>query len=383
MSDSMATKTNFSKTLLTGLYYFLMIGVGVFIVVILVNYLESFTIGGTTTSEFALLLAGLVIVFYIASAMQMPLHELGHLIFGKFSGYKLLSFRIGSFMWIKKNENLEFRRVRFADSGGQCLMVPTERLDNKIPYLLYNLGGIILNFLVALIAAGLAILFSDIKLLSLFFTLVTAFGVAYVVMNAIPIVVGKKHNDAYNIYTISKVKDGMRAYEIQLRISEQTVKGKRLKEMPGSWFEMPSQQAMSNGLIAVVGIFAYKRMLDLLEIEQADSAITKLLELDSITAEQRKFIIVDRVYCELVKDNRKPILEYLLEKKQTNFMDANKAELAIIRTNFAYELLSNKNFKLAKNFKKILEQVAENYPFPQQIDMERDLMTYAEEIADS
>ena len=133
----------------------------------------------------------------------------------------------------------------------------------------------------------------------------------------------------------------------------------------------------------MVGIFAYKRMLDLLEIEQADSAITKLLELDSITAEQRKFIIVDRVYCELVKDNRKPILEYLLEKKQTNFMDANKAELAIIRTNFAYELLSNKNFKLAKNFKKILEQVAENYPFPQQIDMERDLMTYAEEIADS
>ena len=74
MSDSMATKTNFSKTLLTGLYYFLMIGVGVFIVVILVNYLESFTIGGTTTSEFALLLAGLVIVFYIASAMQMPLN---------------------------------------------------------------------------------------------------------------------------------------------------------------------------------------------------------------------------------------------------------------------------------------------------------------------
>ena len=107
--------------------------------------------------------------------------------------------------------------------------------------------------------------------------------------------------------------------------------------------------------------------------------MARLLELDGLTAEQRKFIIVDRVYCELVQENRKVILDYYLEKKQSNFMDANKTEPAIIRTIFTYEMLANKDQKLAGNFKRIFEQVTASYPYPQQFEIERDLMAYAEE----
>ena len=379
MSDSTKTKANFSKTFLTGLYYLLMISIGVFIVAILVIYLQSFTTGSTPASEVALLIAGIAIAFYVAGSIHMPLHELGHLLFGKLTGYKLLSFRIGSFMWIQQADDLKFQRVEFAASDGQCLMVPPERQDEKIPYVLYNLGGIIVNFVVALVAAGLAFLTTGTEWLSIFFILLAAFGLAYVVMNAVPIVAGKKHNDGYNIYTISRVEGGSRAYEIQLKISEQSTRGKRLKKMPVAWFDMPSQKAMSNGLIAGIGIFAYKRKLDLLEIEEADRIMARLLELDGLTAEQRKFIIVDRVYCELVQENRKGILDYYLEKKQSNFMDANKTEPAIIRTIFTYEMLANKDQKLAGNFKRIFEQVTASYPYPQQIEMERDLMAYAKE----
>jgi hypothetical protein len=381
MRDSKLKKTSFAKTLLTGLYYSLMIAIGVFIVVILVNFLQGHIGTDMQASELALLIAGLAIAFYAAFSLQMPLHELGHLAFGKLTGYELLVFRIGSFMWIQKEGNLQFRRVKFAASGGQCLMVPPESSDGKIPYLLYNLGGIIVNFTLALIAIALALLTSDIEFLSLFFMLVAAFGMVFVVMNGIPVVAGKQHNDAYNIYTISKVEGGMRAYETQLRISEQTVKGKRLKEMPASWFELPSQEAMSNGLFASLGVFAYKRMLDLLEIEQADLIMARLQELDSLTATQGGFIIADRVYCELLGDNRIGILDYWLEKRQSNFMDAHKTEPAIIRTIFSYELLQKKNKDLANNFKKVFDQVTETYPFPQELAMERELMAYAEEKA--
>ena len=82
MSDSTKTKANFSKTFLTGLYYLLMISIGVFIVAILVIYLQSFTTGSTPASEVALLIAGIAIAFYVAGSIHMPLHELVHLLFG-------------------------------------------------------------------------------------------------------------------------------------------------------------------------------------------------------------------------------------------------------------------------------------------------------------
>ena len=381
MRDSKAKNTDLSTTLLTGLYYFLMIAIGVFALVVLVNFLQGHIRTDMQASELALLIAGLVIAFYAAYSIQMPVHELGHLVFGKLSGYELLVFRIGNFMWIQKDGEIQFRRVKFAASGGQCLMEPPAASDGKIPYLLYNLGGIMLNFALALIAVGLALLTSKIELLSLFFILLAAFGMVFVVMNGVPVISGKRHNDGYNIYTIAKVEGGMHAYETQLRISGQTVKGKRLKEMPAAWFELPSQEAMNNGLFAGIGIFAYKRMLDLLEIEKADRIMAGLQELDSLTPVQNKFIIVDRVYCELLGDNRKGILDYWLEKRQSNFMDANKTEVAIIRTIFTYELLQKKNVNLANNFKKVFDQVTETYPFPQELEMERELMALAEKKA--
>lgn len=383
MRDLKTKNASISKTLLTGLYYFLMISTAVIAIVILVNFLQGHISSDMPASELALLIAGLAIAFYLAFSLQMPLHELGHLVFGKLSGHKLILFRIGSLLWIQKDERLQFRRVKFAGSSGQCLMVPPKTSEGKVPYLLYNLGGIIINFALAIITLGLAILTSSIEYLSLFFKLFAAFSMLYVVMNGVPVVAGKRHNDGYNIYTISKVEGGMKVYETQLRISEQTVKGKRLKEMPASWFQLPSKQAMSNGLFAGIGIFAYKRMLDLLEIEEADRLMAMLEDLDSLTAEQRKFIVVDRVYCELLSDNRKVVLEDLLIKRQTNFMDTNKTDPAIIRTIFTYELLQNKNQKLANNFKKVFDQITESYPYPQQVQMERDLMAHAEEKAAS
>lgn len=379
MNDSTKTEVKFSRqTLLRGLFFLAMISVAVFILAVLVVFLESNTSSNISAAKFALLIGGIALAFYIAASIQMPLHELGHLLFGKLSGYQLLFFRIGSFMWQQREGKLEFQRVKFAGSDGHCLMIPPQREVGDFPFVLYNLGGIIVNFFVAAIAALLAVLTSDTQFLSLFFILVAAFGLAYIIMNGIPIVTDKKYNDGYNIYTISKIEGGRRAYLLHLQIREQIVKGKRLKEMPAAWFNLPAREAMNNGLMAGIGIFAYKRMLDMLDIDQADQLMAQLLELDSITANQRKFMIVDRVYCELVRNNRKEVLEHMLEKRQTNFMDVNKFEPGIIRTIFTYELLGNKKPDLAHKFKKIFEQVTAKYPFPAQLDMERDLMSYAE-----
>ena len=92
--------------------------------------------------------------FCISIALQIILHETGHLIGGLLTGYKFCSFRIGNLQLQRENGALCFRRLKLAGTGGQCLMTPPEPVDGKIPVMLYNLAGPLMNLLAALLALG-------------------------------------------------------------------------------------------------------------------------------------------------------------------------------------------------------------------------------------
>ena len=89
----------------------------------------------------------LLIYMYAAIFVHVIIHEAGHLVFGLLSGYSFTSFRIFSFMWIKENGKLRLKRLSLAGTAGQCLMTPPELVDGKMPVVLYNLGGSIMNLL--------------------------------------------------------------------------------------------------------------------------------------------------------------------------------------------------------------------------------------------
>ena len=56
-----------------------------------------------TTGERLFKISLCFVAIYVAIIVQIIIHEAGHLIFGQLSGYEFSSFRIFSFMWIKKN----------------------------------------------------------------------------------------------------------------------------------------------------------------------------------------------------------------------------------------------------------------------------------------
>ena len=64
--------------------------------------------------------------FCVSFALQIILHETGHLIGGLLTGYKFCSFRIGNLQLQRENGALRFRRLKLAGTGGQCLMTPPE-----------------------------------------------------------------------------------------------------------------------------------------------------------------------------------------------------------------------------------------------------------------
>ena len=260
---------------------------------------------GYTTGEILLSLGGILLILFMSVLLQIILHEAGHLLFGWISGYRFLSFRIGSFMWLKKDGGIRFARLKIAGTGGQCLMGPPDLTEGKFPYILYNLGGSIINLLSAPIFLMLLFLLASGPFLSVFLILAAAIGIVFALMNGIPLKLAQVNNDGYNVLSLGKNPEALKAFWLQLKVTEQMTKGVRLKDMPDEWFAMPSDKAMKNGIIAAVGVFACNRLMDAMELEKADDTIAELLQMDTgINELHRRLLIVDQVYCELVGKNR-------------------------------------------------------------------------------
>ena len=86
----------------------------------------------------AVMLWGLI----LAMVVQIAVHEAGHGVFGALTGYRLVSYRIFSLMWLRDGDRLRFCRFSLAGTGGQCLMEPPgDDPNSDFPVTLYNLGG--------------------------------------------------------------------------------------------------------------------------------------------------------------------------------------------------------------------------------------------------
>ena len=316
----------------------------------------------------------------VACLLHIIIHEAGHLVCGLLSGYQFASFRIGSFMWIKEDEKIKCKRFSLAGTGGQCLMSPPDLVDGKIPYVLYNLGGSLANIVIAVISFGLYFLLKESWVLSTFFIIVALLGVVFALLNGIPMKSKMVNNDGYNALSLGKDKDALRAFWIQMKANEQITKGKRLREMPEEWFNVPTDEQMNNSMVAVLGVFACNRLMDEHKFQEADALMERFVEMDSSIVEIHKnLLICDRIYCELITENRKQKVEEMYNADLKKFMKAMKNYPSVIRTQYVYVLLCERNQEQAKKLKEQFEKVARNYPYPSDAQAEWELMEIAEE----
>ena len=362
-----------------GVLFFMMIGA--ICGFLMITYIES-TIGdGADLSENLFTLVSLFVFMYVGFFLHIIIHEGGHLIFGKLSGYTLSSFRIGSFMWLKENDTICFRRFSLSGTGGQCLMAPPEMRDGKIPVILYNLGGSLMNVITGSIFFALHVVFSEFAYLSIVFLMFSIIGFASALMNGIPMRMGTVDNDGYNAWALNRNPDAMRAFWVQMKANERISKGVRLKDMPDEWFEMPTDDAMKNSLVATIGVFACNRLMDAHRFEEADALMTRLLCMDSgMVGLYRNLLICDQIFCELIAQKRDQRIRTKMSKDQKKFMKSMKTFPSVIRTEYAYALLWEKDLEKAEKIKERFEKCAKTYPYPSDIQSERELIEIADNI---
>ncbi len=351
--------------------FFLLIGAGCGLMI--VDFIDAVY---TRTGEndliyfFLLLLAMYIVIF-----LQIIIHEAGHLVFGLLSGYSFSSFRIGSFIWSKKDNKIQFGRLSLAGTGGQCLMCPPEMKDGKLPCVLYNLGGSIMNLVSAVIFFLLSVILRDFLMLAVILRMGALIGVAFALMNGIPMRLGTVDNDGYNALALRNDPLAALSIWLQLKVCHEQTKGLRLKDMPEEWFFVPDDEAMKNSLNSAVGIFTCNRLMDQHRFEEADALMERLLALDSgIVGIHRCIAQSDRIFCELIGKNRAEVIDSLLTKEQKKMMKSMKNNLSIIRTEYALAVLHEKDEKKAAKLLQFFDKMCSSYPYEGERESEQELI---------
>ena len=347
--------------------------VGGFCGVLILRYMDAASLQGfgSCLLVFALMMAGMYLVMYL----QIILHEGGHLLFGLLSGYGFSSFRVGSLMLQKTEEGLRFRRLSLAGTGGQCLMTPPALKNGTMPFVLYNLGGVLMNLISALVCFLLSRLCPG-TIVALLLQMGSLIGIAFALANGLPLHLAEVDNDGSNIVSMKKSPAAVRAFWVQLKANELASRGVRLKDMPEAWFTLPDESELRNGITASVAVLREGRLADMLRIEEADEAARTLLEGDArLQGVYRSLLTCDRIFFALLRGEDAAAM---LTKEQQQFMKSMKSFPSVMRCEYALALHAgdaNKAAKLRADF----EKMARNYPSPADIESEQELMALADE----
>ena len=346
---------------------------------------------------------------YAAFIFHIIVHEGGHLVFGLLSGYHFSSFRVFSFMWVKEGETVKLKRHSIAGTGGQCLMSPPDIKDGKLPVVWYNLGGSLMNIIFGLLFLGGFFLCGEVSILSAILLLFSLLGFALAILNGVPMRTETVDNDGYNAISLSKDPQALRAFWVQMKVElldaypedlralyaknteareafwmqmkviEETTKGVRIKDMPAEWFTVPTDEAMKNSMVAARGVFACNRLMDEERFAEADELMAHLLSIESgMVGLHRSLLICERIYVELITQNRREVIEEKLTKNLQAFMKAMKDNISILRTQYAIALLHEGDREKAETIKAQFEKRAKTHPYPHEVAPERDLMAIAD-----
>jgi len=306
---------------------------------------------------------------YIAMTLHIYIHELGHLLFGLLTGYKFVSIRFFNLMFKKENGKIRVKKFSLAGTGGQCLLAPPDYNNGKFPAVLYNLGGSLLNMIMALL--GLIVFFIHINpWLDNFLIHFIVWGIGSALLNGIPLQTPQIANDGANIVSICSDKEAKKAFYLQMKINELQSNNIRLKDMPNDYFTM-SCDNLNDQLICAIEIIKAERYLDMHDFTTAYDMVMHLYEnKNKLMGVHQQLIINDLLYLTLYFQDKK-MFQTIMTKKYKKSRRIMKGSPAYLRTEFAYALSQGQDSsKIMKQFQKI----SKKYPYSSEIESELELI---------
>ena len=331
------------------------------------NFFESGSYG------FIMHLALCCLLVFIAYFIQAVIHEGGHLVFGLLSGYKFISFRIGSFMFIKDNGKIRVKLYNIVGTGGQCLMMPPH-WSEKLPTVLYNLGGCIANLVFSVIFLLLLLYSEKGTFMASFFAMLAAVGFGNVLLNGIPLQVGGISNDGRNALLLGKNPVALRAFWLQLYVNGLISKGERMKNLPEEWFFLPEGEDLSDPIICTVGVMRYNYYFDTHDFEKAEEAAEYMLKAPGILGLHKNELLCELMFLRIFRGAPAEEIDSLNTRELDKYIKATANYVSRRRLAFAYQLLYRKDITLARKCLELFEKTVKTYPYSSEIENEEEII---------
>lgn len=309
------------------------------------------------------------------------LHEAGHLLFGLLSGYSFCSFMIFGIDFIKQDGKIRIKRYSLPGAGGQCLMNPPDFNGNEFPVVLYNLGGIIINLLLALVCGALFLFLELGELVQLLILAFALINLAFALVNGIPLR-AVLENDGYNTLMLKNNPRAREAFWLQLKIHENLAQGARIKDLPSEWFSLPTDEELAkNSIISYFANASCERLFDERKFDEAYKLCDEFLNKENkINVLNRVLMVADMVFIELVGENRQEVVQKLLTKDRLKLMAQLKKIPCILKTEYAYALLYLKDEAKAQRIKNSFQKIKDSYPYAGEIEAAEELFALADSV---
>ena len=326
---------------------------------------------------------------FIGLLLHIIIHEAGHLVCGLISGYTFVSFTVGNLMLIKENGKLKIKKFGIAGAGGQCLMSPPELKNNSYPFVLYNLGGGLMNFL---FSVGSVVLFVALKGAFSFagevFLPFAGVGVMLGAVNLLPLKMGGVALDGHNIVSLRKREQARRAFWLVLTAHAQMALGGRCKDFPSEWFELSENYDFNNPVLANAAAMGLSRLIDSHDFNGAKILAEKILNKGDKLIE----LLKNEVRCELLfleiigepcQTARQEKADRLYTSELSKYIKASKTQLSKHRLMYAYEKLVSRDAQKEEKAFEAFQKACRAYPFSGDRESERELMEIVDNIVAS
>lgn len=313
-------------------------------------------------------------LIFLAIILTIVLHELGHYIAAKISGYKFILFRIFSITFIKENGKIKRKSFDIPGTFGQNLMVPKQNIGEEYPYLLYHFGGSIMNLLEFIICTIIMLKSGDsLRIFSYYMAVIAGFAI---LNNAIPI--SKEiENDGMNAIKSYKNKSHRLLMHIVLIISENALNDKGVSELPSNAIETIKNDENQKYLEFNAILADYYAERD--NFKKAEEIIEESLTKEVLSSDLQRLVTVgELLFYKLINDDEDGINKYDTEE----FEKFRKKILPKLINTYHIEYafaLHERDFEKAKNIKMNFEKYKEKYPFSGQSNLIEKQIKYADE----
>ena len=353
------------------------IGYGVFLGIMVIN---AIIFNETLTIEKKLLFLILILImFFLSNYLCTIIHESGHLIFGLISGFRFISFRIGSTIFLKDQKSNKIKKKKYfmAGTGGQCIL-DTPKDETKKPFILYNLGGVFLNLIFAVIN-GVIYIFVKELIIGYFFLFMMLQNILMIILNGIPLRSNYIDNDGYNTKQISKSNLAKEAFYAQIKITKSTTNNIRLKDMDESFFLFDQELTEKNSMVSTIKLFRIERLIDEHKYLEAIEDLKLLLNDDTLAGIYQNTVKSNLIFCYLVTNNQELAKKYI-DKGFKNMLKMKMPVPNMIRYKYTYYLLLENDVEKASAERTYLSQIEEKYPYKADFEGELEQINVAKEV---